>query len=149
MTQARRAPTEGVAVLTGVLALLIVFYAGAVLTSARSWLNVWRGRPRFSDLRDLTGIADQAAMLRSFGCASPGDLQKLTLSAILRHRRRTGVILTDLPVHAMFLLALGWAAFNIDAVSAAAIAWGAAAHAGIVAAVALSLVAGKSRALQD
>lgn len=132
---------------TSVLVLLVVFYAGAVCATARAWFWVWRGAVTFAALRDVTGIGDRATLMRLFGLARADGSYSVTLAAILRHRRPAGIILADLPVHLLFLLALLWAATGGEAPSAAAIACAAFAHALLVAAAALSIIAKGRRAL--
>ena len=132
---------------TGITFLLIIFYAGAVCATAWSWAAVWRGAVRYPALRDVTGIADRAALSRIFGSAGPDGAYKVTFAQVFRHRRAAGVTLSDLPVHLLFLAALAWAALNIDAPAAAAVAWVAALHALIVAIAALSVLTAGRRAL--
>ena len=129
--------------------MLAVFYAGAVFASGLAWLAVWRGKARFSELRDLTGIADRAMMLRCFGLTLADGAYRVSLADVLRHRRRSGVILTNLPVHVMFCAALLWGVFSADAPAATGIAFAAIAHAGIVALAALSVFARGRIALPD
>jgi hypothetical protein len=136
-------------VLTSILLMLAVFYAGAVLASGRAWFSVWRGRARFSELRDLTGIADRALMLRSFGLTLADGVYQVKLADVLKHRRRSGIILTNLPVHLMFCAALLWGVFNAASPAAMGIAFAAIAHAGIVALAALSVLARGRLALPD
>jgi len=136
-------------VLTSMLIILAVFYAGAMLASGRAWLSVWRGKARFNELRDLTGIADRAVMLRLFGLTLADGSYQVALAEVLRHRRRSGIILTNVPVHVMFCGALLWAVLNASAPAAMAIAFAATAHAGIVGLAALSVVARGRLALPD
>lgn len=133
--------------MAGVLVLLVVFYAGAVCATARSWLGVWRGAVKFSGLRDLTGIGDRASLRRLFGPARPDGYYQVTLPAIMRHRRPAGIFLADLPVHCLFLLALLFAVTGGGAASAAAIACAAAAHALFLSAAAVSVLVKGRRAL--
>ena len=126
---------------TSVLAILIVFYAGAVCASAKSWLGVWRGRIGYSALRDLTGIADRTTLRRLFGLTRPDGAYAVGLAGLLRHRRAAGVMLTDIPVHLLFLAALCWAAaFGGDAPAAAAIMAAAAAHALLLGGLAVTIL---------
>ena len=135
--------------LTSILLILTAFYAGAVFTSGVAWLAVWRGKARFAELRDLTGIADRAMMLRCFGLTLADGSYQVKLADVLKHRRRSGVILTNLPVHIMFCATLLWAVFNASAPAATGIAFAAIAHAGIVALAALSVLARGRFALPD
>jgi hypothetical protein len=135
--------------MTGVLVLLLVFYAGAVVASGRAWLGAWRGSVRFSELRDLTGIGDQAALRRLFGLVSPSGFYRVAVADVVRHRRSAGVVLTNLPVHLLFLSALGWGLLGAGAPAAAAIALAASAHAALLALVAASVLIGSRRALID
>jgi hypothetical protein len=129
--------------------LLAVFYAGAVLASGRSWLAVWRGRIRFSELRDVTGIGDRAMLRRLFGLTCPAGYYRVTLEEVLQRRRAAGMILTNLPVHLMFLAALAWALLGPGGPAVTAIAWAACAHATVIATVALTVLAGSRWALSD
>ena len=135
--------------LTSVLFLLAVFYAGAVLASARVWLRVWGGNARFADLRDLTGIGDPATLRRLFGLTRPDGSYQVSLVDIVRHRRPAGVILTNLPVHLMFAAALAFALSHAGWPAAAAVAWAASAHASVVAAMALAVYVAGRQALPD
>jgi hypothetical protein len=123
-----------------VLLFLIVFYAGAVLASWRCWYGVWRGAIGFSALRDVTGIGDRAALRRLFGLTRPDGSYRVTLAAVLQHRRRAGIMLTDIPVHLLFLAALGWAALHGGTLASAAISCAAAAHGLALAAAAISVL---------
>jgi hypothetical protein len=134
---------------TDILLLLVVFYVGAVLASGRCWLGVWRGSIGFQQLRDLTGIGDRAALRRMFGLTSKDGRYQVTLSAVLRCRRRAGMILTDLPVHAMFLVALAWAAWRPGTPAATAIVVAACAHAILLGAAAASILAASRRPLAE
>jgi hypothetical protein len=126
------------------LTLLAVFYVGAVCATAHAWLCIWRGRAGYGPLRDVTGIGDRTELRRLFGLTQDSGRYQVTLAAVLRHRRRSGVILSDLPVHALFLAAVAWAGVNAELPAATGIAWAAAAHALLVALAALS-VFGRSR----
>ena len=118
---------------SNVLMLLIAFYAGAVFATGRSWLLIWRGAAGFSALRDVTGIGDQAVLRRLFGLTSRDGSYRVSVAQVIRHRRPAGVILTDLPVHLLFLYqALLWAALGASP-AAAAIGWAAVAHALVIA----------------
>ncbi len=134
---------------TNVYLLLLVFYAGAVFASGRCWLGVWRGSIRFAQLRDLTGIGDRAALRRLFGLTSEDGFFRVTMAEIVRRRRVAGAILTDLPVHCMFLLALVWAAVHSADPTAFAIACAASAHAIVLGAAAASILVGSRQALTD
>lgn len=125
---------------TSVLAILIVFYAGAVCASAKSWLGVWRGVIGYSALRDLTGIADRATLRRLFGLTRPDGAYAIELAGVLRHRRVAGTMLTDIPVHLLFLAALSWSAFHGDVPAASAILAGAAAHALLLGGLAVTVL---------
>lgn len=133
--------------MAGVLVLLVVFYAGAVCATARSWLGVWRGAVKFSGLRDLTGIGDRAILRRLFGLTLPDGRYRVTIAKVFRHRRKTGLILADLPVHCLFLAALLWAAFDNAAPAAFAVSYAAASHAFILATAAVAILAGSRQAL--
>jgi hypothetical protein len=140
---------RGIAVLTSVLLILIVFYAGALCVTARAWLAVRRGAARYAALRDVTGIGDRAALARLFGAARPDGAYEVSLATVLQHRRWGGVMLTDAPVHALFFIASSWAALNGGSPAAAAIACGATAHALLLGAVSLSILAAARQALLD
>ncbi len=133
---------------TSVSMLLIAFYAGAVLATGRSWLLVWRGMADFSALRDVTGIGDRATLRRLFGLTQPDGRYRITIAQVLQHRRPAGIILTDLPVHLLFLAALVWAAWGMSP-AAAAVAWAAAAHALILAGAAVRVLARSRQPLID
>jgi hypothetical protein len=126
--------------MTGVLALLLVFYAGAVVASSRAWLGVWRGAIRFSELRDVTGIGDPATLRRLFGLTSAHGRFKIALADVMRHRRPAGIILTNIPVHALFFGAVGWALFLGRPATAAAIVVAASLHAAMLALAAASIL---------
>jgi hypothetical protein len=128
------------------LALLTVFYAGAVVASLCAWLSVWRGRIGYSALRDVTGIGDRAALRRCFGLTGPDGAYRVTFADVFRRRRPAGVILSDLPVHALFLAALIWAALSAETPAATGILCAASAHALLVAGAALSVLAASRRA---
>ena len=132
--------------LTSVLLIFIVFYLGAVFATGRSWLGVWRGAIGFSALRDVTGIGDRATLRRLFGLTRPDGAYQVTFADVLRHRRPAGVILTDLPVHGLFLAALSFAALRPDASAAAAVTAAAAVHALVLGGVAVSVLARSRRA---
>jgi len=134
------------AVPTSVLVLLIVFYSGAIFATARSWLGVYRGNVGFSALRDVTGIGDRAALRRLFGLTSPDGTYRVKFAHVLRHRRRAGMLLTDLPVHVLFLAALTWAA-SAGGSAAAAIACAAMAHGIVLAGAAIAVLAGSRQPL--
>ena len=133
--------------LTSVVMMLIVFYAGAVLATGRSWLAVSRGAIGYSGLRDLTGIGDRAVLRRLFGLTLPDGRYRVTIADVLRHRRKTGLILADLPVHCLFLAALLWAALDNGVPAAFAVSCAAAAHAFILATAAVAILAGNRQAL--
>jgi hypothetical protein len=135
-------------VTTNVLMLLIAFYAGAVFATGRSWLLIWRGAAGFSALRDVTGIGDRAVLRRLFGLTSRDGSYRVSVAQVIRHRRPAGIILTDLPVHLLFLSALLWAALG-SSPAAAAIGWAAVAHALIIAGAAVSVLARSRQALID
>jgi hypothetical protein len=130
---------------SGVFLILMVFYAGAVFASARSWLAVRRGVATFAELRDLTGIGDRAALRRLFGLTRGDGRYRVKLADVLRHRRRAGLLLTDIPVHLLFLAALALAAANPSAPASAAVAWTAGANALILGLAALSVLASSPR----
>jgi hypothetical protein len=133
---------------TSVVLMFLVFYVGAVIASGRSWLGVWRGKMRFSELRDVTGIADRALLRRLFGGPSAHGFYSVTVAEILRCRRSAGVMLTNLPVHLMFLLALVWALRHSELSAALAIACAAAVHSLALATAAATILAGR-QALPD
>jgi hypothetical protein len=133
----------------GVLLLLLVFYAGAVFASARSWLAVWRGSAGFSALRDVTGIGDRTTLRRLFGLTSRDGRFSVSFAEVLRHRRPAGVVLTDLPVHLLFLSALGGAAALGAPALTAAVATTASAHALVLAIAAASVLARSRQPLVD
>lgn len=133
--------------LTSVLVVLLVFYAGAVCASAYSWLGVWRGAIRFSALRDVTGIGDRAVLRRLFGLTRPDGVYQVTFANVMRHRRPAGIILTDLPVHGLFLAALSWAALNAGAPAAGAIGAAAALHAFVLGGAAACILARSRQAI--
>jgi len=125
--------------LTNAILVLLVFYMGAVLASGRAWRCVQRGSIGFSALRDVTGINDRGTLGRHFGPAAADGVYKVSFADVLRHRRAAGVILTDLPVHLLFLAALTGAAYLEPGPVAAGIATAAAAHAVVVGLAALSV----------
>jgi hypothetical protein len=129
--------------------LLMVFYAGAVFASARAWLGVWRGHVSFSELRDVTGIGDPVALRRRFGLTAADGRYPVTFAEVVRHRRASGMILTNLPVHVMFALALLWAMTHPAGPSASAIAFAASAHALALAVIAASVLISGREALTD
>jgi uncharacterized membrane protein len=133
--------------LRSTLCLLIVFYAGAVFATGRSWFGVLRGAAGFSALRDLTGIGDPVALRRLFGMARADGLYQVSVAAVFRHRRRAGVILTDLPVHLLFLAALAWAALYGGLPATMAIVCAAAAHALVLGGTAVSVLAASRQTL--
>lgn len=133
--------------LTIVTDFLLVFYAGASVMTAMAWLSAWRGRVTFSALRDLTGIADRAVLRRFFGLADGRGAYQVALADVLRRRRRAGVILSDVPVHLCFFLALIWGHANLGTPSAAAIACVAGLHAAVVATAALFIAAGSRQTI--
>lgn len=132
-----------------VAAFLLVFYAGAVAMSAAAWLSAWRGAARFATLRELTGIADRAVLIRLFGRPAPDGSFKVSIAAILRHRRLPGTILSDLPVHLLFLVATTSAATAPDAATSAAILSGGLIHFVVVAGAALLVLIGRRQVLFD
>jgi hypothetical protein len=128
---------------TSVLAILIVFYAGALCASAKSWFGVWRGAVGYSALRDLTGIGDRATLRRLFGLTRPDGAYRVDFPRLLRHRRAAGVILTDFPVHLLFLAALSWVAFHIELPAAAGVISAAGAHALLLGGTAVTVLIGR------
>jgi hypothetical protein len=134
---------------TGAIVILTVFYAGAVCASGYSWFCVWRGEIGFSALRDVTGINDRGALRRLFGLTRVDGTYQVTFAAVLRHRRKAGIILTDLPVHLLFLAALLGAALLATGPIAAAVICAAAAHALLIGGAALSVLVGGYQALPD
>ena len=133
---------------TSVLMLLIAFYAGAVFATGRSWFLVWRGVADFSALRDVTGIGDRATLRRLFGLTQPDGRYRISIAQVLQHRRPAGIILTDLPVHLLFLSALLWSASG-ESPAAAAIAWAALGHGLILAGAAVRVLARSRQAITD
>ena len=144
-----RAAVRGYAMLTGALLVLTVFYAGAVCATGWSWYGIWRGAVRFPALRDVTGINDAGVLRRLFGPTRPDGSYQVSFAAVLRHRRKSGVILTDLPVHLLFLLALLGAALLPTGPVASAVISAAAGHALLVGLVALSMLISGYQALPD
>jgi hypothetical protein len=132
---------------TSILVMLTVFYAGAVFATGRSWLGAWQGAVGFSSLRDLTGIADRTLLRRLFGLTLADGRYRVTIADVLRHRRLSGVILADLPVHCLFLGSLFWATFHDATPAAWAVACAASAHALILAMAAVAILAGNRQAL--
>ncbi len=132
--------------LTSVLVMLTVFYAGAIFATGRSWLGVWQGAVGYSGLRDLTGIGDRAVLRRLFGLTLPDGRYRVTFSEIARHRRMTGIILADLPVQALFLAALLWAS-SASTPAASAVICAAGAYAMLLGCAAVAILAGDRRAL--
>lgn len=135
--------------LTTVTAFLLVFYAGATAMAALAWIAVRRGVVSFSVLRDVTGIADRTVLRRLFGLTQPDGSYKVSVADVLRHRRRAGVILTDAPVHGLFLVALLWAFQSGSGAGALAVACVAGLHAAIVGGAALVVAAGARQAILD
>ncbi|HWT30832.1 MAG TPA: hypothetical protein VN240_07375 [Propylenella sp.] len=133
---------------TSFLTILIAFYAGAVCATARSWLLVWRGAAGFSALRDVTGIGDRVVLRRLFGLTHPDGCYRVTVAQVLQHRRPAGIVLTDLPVHLLFLIAVLWAWFA-ESPAAAAVLWTASAHAVVLGLAALSVLASGRQPLTD
>ncbi len=140
---------SGGMMLTGTLVVLTVFYAGAVCATAWSWFCVWRGEVGFSALRDVTGINDRGLLRRLFGLTRPDGTYQVTFAAVLRHRRKAGVILTDLPVHLLFLATLLGAALLGAGPVATAVISAAGAHALLLGGVAVSVLAKGYQALPD
>ena len=134
---------------TNVYLLLLLFYAGAVFASGRCWLGVWRGSIGFSQLRDVTGIGDRATIRRLFGLSAQDGRYRVTPDAILRQRRKAGMILTNLPVHAMFLAALAWAAWRPETAAAMAVVSSAFAHALVLGVAAASILVDGRRVLTE
>ena len=99
----------------------------------------WRGSIGYGALRDLTGIRDPAVLRRLFGAAAAGEY-RVSLVALLRHRRAAGIVLTDVGVHLLFLAALG-AALLAPLPLAAPVASAAAVHALAVGAAAVLILA--------
>jgi hypothetical protein len=129
--------------------LLIVFYAGAVLSTGLSWYRARTGIVPFSSLRDLTGIADRATLRRLFGLTRPDGSYKITWAEVVKHRRPAGVVLSDLPVHGLFLTALFSAALHGNVSLSLAVVSAAGLHAGMLAMAALAILAGSRQALTD
>lgn len=132
--------------MTGVLALLLVFYAGAVLASSRAWLGVWSGSVRFSELRDVTGIGDPTMLRRLFGLTSSEGRFKVPIADVLRYRRPAGIILTNVPVHGLFLAAVSWGLLNSGHATALAIVIAASLHAATLALAAASILVSRPAA---
>jgi len=135
--------------LAGFILLLIVFYVGAVATTGRSWLEVARGRARAKALRDLTGIASTAEIVRRFGLSDADGRFRADFAQVLRHRTRAGLVIGDLPTQALLLgaLACAWLAPERAFASGAMVA--AAAHAALTIGVSLLLVASHPRTLAE
>ena len=132
-----------------VLMLLIVFYCGTVFATGRCWYLVWHGAAGFSALRDVTGIGDRAAIVRLFGAVRPDGRYAVSFAQVMKHRRRTGVILSDLPVHLLFLAVLLLAVLGPDTPAAQAAIWAAAAHAILLGVVAFAVFADSRQAVVD
>jgi len=130
-----------------VLGFLALFYAGAVVMTGFAWLSAWRGIVGYRALRDLTGIADRAVLRRFFGPALANGSYRVSVSAILRHRRRVGLIMTDAPVHPFFLLSLLLCFADLAAPATLAVACVAALHAAVVAAAALVVIIGQRQVI--
>jgi hypothetical protein len=129
--------------------LLIVFYCGAVFATGRCWYLIWQGAAGFSALRDVTGIGDRAAIVRLFGATRPDGRYAVSFAQVMKHRRRTGVILSDLPVHLLFLAVLLFAVLSPDTPAAQAAIWASAAHAILLGVVAFAVFADSRQALVD
>jgi hypothetical protein len=134
---------------TSVLVMLTVFYAGCVFATGRSWLAVWRGAVGFASLRDLTGIGDRTLLRRLFGLTLADGKYRVTIADVMRHRRRSGIILADLPVHCLFLGSLFWATFHDTTPAAFAVACAASVHGLVLAMAAVAIIAGNRQALID
>ncbi|HEX2256696.1 MAG TPA: hypothetical protein VHG92_08365 [Afifellaceae bacterium] len=135
--------------LAGVMLLLIVFYLGAVAATGRAWLEVSRGRARGKALRDLTGIASTAEIVRRFGLSDVDGRFRANFGQVLRHRTRAGLVLGDLPTQALLLAALAYAWLAPDGAFAAAATVAAAGHAALTIGVSLLLVASHPRTLTE
>jgi len=132
--------------MTGVLALLLIFYAGAVVASSRAWIGVWCGKVRFSELRDVTGIGDPAKLRRLFGLTSSQGRFKVAVADVVRYRRPAGIILTNVPVHGLFFAGLSWGLFNAGPATALAIVIAASLHAATLALAAASILVSRPAA---
>jgi hypothetical protein len=143
------AALRGIILLPSLLMLFIVFYAGAVIATGRAWYCIGTGLAPFSALRDLTGISDRAALRRLFGLTLPDGSYRVTWRSVLKHRRPAGVVLCDLPVHALFFAALLWAASLGTSPITSAIICAAALHATALAIAAIAILAGSRRVLTD
>lgn len=135
--------------LAGVILLLIVFYVGAVATTGRAWLEVAQGRARGKALRDLTGIASTAEIVRRFGLSDGDGRFRADVAQVLRHRTRAGLVLGDLPTQALLLAVLACAWLAPDGPFAAAATVAAAGHATLTIGVSLLLVASHPRTLAE
>ena len=118
--------------------LLAVFYAGAVFITGRAWAGVRRGEATYAALRDLTGITDRAALFRLFG-ATVGGAYRVAPAQVLANRRRSGRVLGDVGVHAMFLIAVALAAFLAAPATLAGVLAAAGLHAALVTLIAVRL----------
>ena len=127
---------------------MFVFYCGAVVFTARAWLQVIGGAARLDVLRDLTGITDPATLTQYFGLRRQDGAFRVTFAGVVRHRRLTGLVIGDLPVHLLFVAALGWALLDAGSPAAAALIVAAAVNAAIVGAFATRLAASGLQALR-
>lgn len=127
--------------LAGIIALLVIFYLGAVAVTGRAWFEVAQGRVRAKALRDLTGIASTAEMVRRFGLVGGDGRFEVAVAQVLRHRTMAGLVIGDLPTQMLLLVALAVAWVQPDGAFAAGAAVAAGAHAALTIAVSLLLVA--------
>jgi hypothetical protein len=135
--------------LAGIIALLVVFYVGAVAMTGRAWLEVAQGRARGKALRDLTGIASTAEIVRRFGLSDAHGRFRVDIATVSRHRTRAGLVIGDLPTQALLLAALACAWLDPEGALAAAAVVAAACHAALTIGVSLLLVSSHPRTLTE
>jgi hypothetical protein len=135
--------------LAGIVALLLVFYVGAVAVNGRAWLEVAHGRARAKTLRDLTGIASTAEIVRRFGLSGPDGRFLVDVAQVLRNRTRAGLVIGDLPTQALLLAVLAIASLHPEGAFAAGAALAATAHAALTLTVCLFMLASHPRTLAE
>lgn len=127
--------------LAGIIVLLLVFYLGAVSVTGRAWLEVAQGRVRAKALRDLTGIASTAEIVRRFGLSGADGRFRADAAQVLRHRTRAGLVISDLPTQMLLLVVLAAAWLQPEGAFAAGAAVAAGAHAALTIGLSLLLFA--------
>lgn len=135
--------------LAGIIAFLLVFYLGAVAVTGRAWLEVAQGRVRAKALRDLTGIASPAEIVRRFGLTDMDGRFRVGMTEVVRHRTRAGLVIGDLPTQTLLLVVLSVAWLQPDGPYAAGVALAASAHAALTIGISLLLVAAHPRTLAE